>query len=412
MRSAAFALAFVPALACAQLALHNGDRVVFYGDSITDQRLYSFDTEAFIRTRLPRLNVSFVHSGWGGDRVSGGGGGDIEARLTRDVLAYKPTMVTIMLGMNDGNYSPFNQKTYDTFTRGYEHIVDRLRREDQGVRFTLIQPSPYDDATRAPSFEGGYNSVLLKFSDFIKDFGTRAGCIVSDFNTPVVEMLKAANAKDPALAPRIILDRVHPGDAGHLIMAEALLKSWNVPGVVSAVEFADGKLTHVENAKVSDISTQGGLSWTEQEGALPFPLNLRDPSVRLVTESSDFVQALDQETVKVAGLTGRYNLTIDGKKVGTYSADELSTGVNLANLDTPMHSQAQEVVTLTRIRSDVHNQRWRSIQMYWVLGIDSQSERLKQEALDAMDKCDNELDRVDRRAAQPKPHKFALIPAP
>ena len=87
--------------------LVNGDRVVFYGDSITDQRLYTTMVENYVVTRFPRLNVSFVHSGWGGDRVSGGGGGPIDVRLQRDVFAYKPTVMTVMLGMNDGGYQGF-----------------------------------------------------------------------------------------------------------------------------------------------------------------------------------------------------------------------------------------------------------------------------------------------------------------
>src|SRR5947209_13445275 len=85
-------------------ALKDCDRVVFYGDSITDQRLYTTFVETFVVTRFPTLDVSFVHSGWGGDRVTGGGGGKIDVRLDRDVFAYKPTVVTVMLGMNDASY--------------------------------------------------------------------------------------------------------------------------------------------------------------------------------------------------------------------------------------------------------------------------------------------------------------------
>src|SRR5260370_41687826 len=86
--------------------LHDGDTVVFYGDSITAHLLYSIYTEAYVSARFPQLRVRFVHSGWGGDRVSGGAGGTIDERLQRDVVAYHPTVVTILLGMNDGEYQP------------------------------------------------------------------------------------------------------------------------------------------------------------------------------------------------------------------------------------------------------------------------------------------------------------------
>src|SRR5437899_10370528 len=99
-------------------ALKAGDRVVFYGDSITDQRLYTAFTETYVVTRFPKLDVSFVHSGWGGDRVTGGGGGPIDVRLRRDVFAYKPTVMTIMLGMNDGSYRAFDEKIFDTYAKG------------------------------------------------------------------------------------------------------------------------------------------------------------------------------------------------------------------------------------------------------------------------------------------------------
>ena len=112
--------------------LKDGDRVVFYGDSITDQRLYTTFVETYVVTRFPKLNVTFVHSGWGGDRVTGGGGGPIDVRLKRDVFAYKPTVVTIMLGMNDASYQAFDPKIFDTYAKGYEHIVESVKDDAPG----------------------------------------------------------------------------------------------------------------------------------------------------------------------------------------------------------------------------------------------------------------------------------------
>ena len=136
--------------------LKDGDRVVFYGDSITDQRLYTTFAETFVVTRFPGMNVSFVHSGWGGDRVTGGGGGAIDLRLTRDVFAHKPTVMTVMLGMNDASYKAFDAGVYSTYTNGYQHIVDSMKKNSPSTRMTLIQPSPFDDVTQPPKFEGGY----------------------------------------------------------------------------------------------------------------------------------------------------------------------------------------------------------------------------------------------------------------
>ncbi len=112
--------------------------------------------EWFVATRFPSMNVSFVHSGVGGDTVAGGWAGTIDQRLDRDVLPYKPTVLTIMLGMNDGGYKPFDQATFDTYAAGYHHILERVTRALPGIRITLIQPSPFDDVTRPPTFPDGY----------------------------------------------------------------------------------------------------------------------------------------------------------------------------------------------------------------------------------------------------------------
>jgi len=243
-----------------------------------------------------------------------------------------------------------------------------MKQAVPGIRVTVIEPSPYDDVTRPPNIVDGYNKVLMRYGQFVKELGEREGLTVADLNSPVVAMLEKAKAADSDLAQKIVRDRVHPGPGGHLIMAEALLKAWNAPRTVAAVEIdaASKTVTHADDAKVTMLTANEGLSWTETDGALPFPLALDDDdkALALAIRSSDFVEALDQEPLKVTGLaSARYQLKIDGDKIGDFTKGQLAEGVNLALLPTPMAKQAARVHDLTLKHNSVHFARWRDVQV-------------------------------------------------
>src|ERR1017187_9457876 len=321
-------------------ALRDGDRVTFYGDSITEQREYTEDVEEYVLTRYPTWKVSFHNGAVGGDKVSGGWAGPIDLRLDRDVFAWRPDVVTIMLGMNDFYYRPDQPGIFSTYTDGYRHILESIRKNDPHTRLTLIQPSPYDDVTREPLFPGGMNGVLQKYSAFVAQLAQEHGAQVADFNTPITAVLKAINAESPALAQQIIPDRVHPQQGGHWIMAESLLKSWQAPSVVTSVNIDAGALPAAQttNTDVTDLVRPKGkianrISWTQTDKALPlpFPPSELDPVFGLVLKYSDIVTALDQETLQVHGLSnGIYDLLIDGRKIASFDSDDLVSGINLA----------------------------------------------------------------------------------
>jgi lysophospholipase L1-like esterase len=392
-----------------KFSLKDGDRLVFYGDSITDQRLYTTFVETYVVTRFPRLKVRFVHSGVGGDRVTGGWAGPIDVRLARDVIAYKPTVMTIMLGMNDAGVRVWDDALFKTYSTGYQHIIDTVKHALPGIRITVVQPSPYDDVTRPPNFSDGYNAVLIRYGQFVKELGEREHLLVADLNAPVVSMLEKAKAVDAELAQKIIPDRVHPGAGGHLIMAEALLKAWNAPATVASVEIdaAARRVARTDNAKVTGLQVGSSLAWSETDGALPMPLDLDDKLVALSVHSSDFIEALDQEPLKVTGLaSARYALTIDGEKAGDFTNEQLQEGINLATLPTPMAKQAAKVQDLTRKHNDIHFARWRNVQVtlqdYKLAG--------EQAAVNALDKLEEQIVKQQRAAAQPKPRHYELVP--
>lgn len=418
--AAALCIGFASSLNAQQpdFGLHDGDHVLFYGDSITDQRNYTHQIELFVLTRYPKMHVQFTNSGWGGDRVSGGGGGGIDLRLQRDVTAYKPTVVTIMLGMNDGGYKPATEASDKTFFDGYRHIRDVLKLNDPQARITAIEPSPYDDVTRPAALPvlGGapYNQTLVGYAKWIGTFAKENNWTVADANTDFVHMLERANQIDPGLAKEILPDHIHPSFGGSLMIAEAVLKSWNARAVVASVAInASGsqpKLSHVEHATITGLTNSGSLRWSETDDALPLPLaQWREtwgvgPTISLVVGSSDVVAALDQEPLSVSGLKdGVYSLRIDGQSIGTFTNDQLAKGVNLALLKTPMTEQANGVYQLTTQHGDLHYGRWRQVEVPFGTLPDAPA------TIAAMDLLESRIVEKQQQLAVPVAHNFELV---
>jgi lysophospholipase L1-like esterase len=396
--------------AASSFELKNGDHVVFFGDSITEQKLYTSDVEEFVLTRFPQWKVSFTHSGVGGDKVSGGKAGPIDLRLQRDVFAYQPTVVTVMLGMNDGYTRPNDPEIFESYADGYRHIFEVIRSKAPHARLVLIKPSPYDDITRQPKFENGYNSVLQRFGEFVGNLATEKHAEVADLNGPVIEALTMARRIDPALSTTLIPDRVHPGSGVHWLMAEALLKAWGAPARVASITLDVTRPAALEtvNAQISDLhSNKHTLIWTEIDQALPLPLPSADsdPFLDLAARSSDLINALDQETLRVSGLpSGNYRLTIDEKMVGDFGSDQLASGLNLARLDTPMLEQSLLVAFDTERKNDIEKARFNLIQQEMDANARDVASKLWVQEQRAVDQ--------QWKAAQPIAHRYKLSMVP
>jgi lysophospholipase L1-like esterase len=400
--------------------LHDGDHVLFYGDSITDQRNYTMMIETYVVTRYPDLKVRFTNSGWGGDRVSGGGGGDIDLRLSRDVVPYNPTVITIMLGMNDGGYKAATEASDKAYFDGYRHIWQTLEKDLPKARITAIEPSPYDDVTRPPAFpvNGGiaYNNVMAAYGQWVGNFAAENHMTLADANTEFVHMLQRANSTDPLVAKDILADHIHPSFGGSLMICEAVLKAWKArPLVASVTVRVDGSkatLQHSEHTSVGSLtSTSSGIRWQQTDDALPLPFTQWQemwgggPTVGLVIRSSDITDALNQEPLRVTGLrSGPYSVRIDGSSIGTFNSDQLASGVNLALLKTPMTDQAMSVYQLTVQHGDIHYDRWRHIQVPFV------STTAGADAIAKLDALEDAVVEQQRAAAVPKQHTFEVIP--
>src|SRR5436853_2468290 len=109
------------------------------GDSITEQHLYINFVEMWTVARFPSWNITFRNVGIGGDRSTGG-----NSRFKRDVLAHKPTAMTVDFGMNDGNYRAFDEAGFKTYMGGLHGMADQAK--STGIRVAWVTPQPLDNA--------------------------------------------------------------------------------------------------------------------------------------------------------------------------------------------------------------------------------------------------------------------------
>lgn len=420
-----------------------GARVVFYGDSITEQRYYPVAVQTFIRTRFPTMHVKFVDSGVGGDRVTGGWAGGINERLKRDVFPFKPTVVTIMLGMNDGSYRPFNEHIFTIYKNGYRHIIQSLQAHLPGVKIVLIEPSPWDNYSQRKGYPhnpghrpGSYNDVLIRYSKWVEKLAAQDHLLCVNFNTPLVKVIKAAVKLNPHLATRIIPGQCHPGATGQMVMAQCLLQAWNAPATVAAVELnaADKSVVHAVNTSVTHFSVSGDqIAWTELDQSLPYPImtlhaswpqfppmnlwwtgpqeNMRavNPVAAMVMQLVHAYTVLDQEPLRVSGLAaGRYQLQINHQKVGIFSAGQLAKGINLARFNTPMMSQAYNVLRLVWLQTNYRFTTWRTYQLALPKLGDAHIEKLARKVVVAMYQHLNSMNAAQYAAAKPLPDHYAL----
>ena len=113
------------------------DRVLFLGDSITEQYQYSSDIELYLTTRFPTWNLTFINAGIGVDTAQGG-----KNRSKDHVLAEKPTVMTINFGMNDGGYGNFDPNRQKAYVEGTEAMLTMAKTA--GVRVGLVSPNAVD----------------------------------------------------------------------------------------------------------------------------------------------------------------------------------------------------------------------------------------------------------------------------
>lgn len=201
-------------------------KLLFIGDSITDcDRLrpvgegtmgtplgtgYVALVSALLTARRPAHRQRIVNMGISGDTVRG-----LAARWQGDVLALTPDHVVIMIGINDV-WRAFNRAHWADWQIGpteYRETLTGLVEKTRaaGIGVTLASPFFIEPDRKEP--------MRAKMDVYC----AIAAGVAAASGIGFIDVQAAFDAALDALHPMALAsDRVHPGLAGHMIIAEAV----------------------------------------------------------------------------------------------------------------------------------------------------------------------------------------------
>jgi lysophospholipase L1-like esterase len=218
---AAFGLFLSLAVAGAEEQLKKGDRLVFLGDSITEGGAapggYIRLIEAQLQKKHKDLDLKVIGAGISGNKVP-----DLQRRLQRDVLAKKPTIVLIYIGINDvwhGENDPARGTSPEAYVAGLKEIIGKCQKA--GARVILCTPSVIGEKADGSN---KLDALLDKYAELSRKVAKEAGVKVCDLRKAFLEHLKTANP-DKKRTGILTSDGVHLNPAGNKFVAEVMLKS-------------------------------------------------------------------------------------------------------------------------------------------------------------------------------------------
>lgn len=213
------------------MLLQRGDKLLFIGDSITDagrdpdgepapwRPHYGLGTGyvcmvwAWLQAAHPELRLQVLNRGVCGHTVR-----DLAARWQRDALEPAPSVLSVMIGINDV-WRQFDQPAVPGAgvpPEEYRTTLRRLVEQARPVTRHILMASPFfieprkDDPLRAR---------MEEYGAIVREIAAATGAIFVDTQAGFDEVLRHVHAS------WLAWDRIHPGPHGHMILARAFLRA-------------------------------------------------------------------------------------------------------------------------------------------------------------------------------------------
>lgn len=215
------ALATLLTLAATALAsageLAPGERIVFLGDSITQAGAgpngYVTMVRKAIDEKFPDKDIEVIGAGISGNKVT-----DLQRRLEKDVLAKKPTIVIIYIGINDVWHSLRDRGTSkEDFEAGLKSIIEKIN--GVGAKVILSTPSVIGEKTDGSN---QLDKMLDEYADISRQVAKETDSQLLDLRKAFLSQLAKSNA-DQKERGVLTTDGVHLNEQGNEFVADQML---------------------------------------------------------------------------------------------------------------------------------------------------------------------------------------------
>ncbi len=213
------------------MTFNENERVLFQGDSITDGNRDKTltDPNHFIGHSFPYLisaRLSYKYMDKTPEFFSRGVSSDdvflMSDRWQKDCLDIAPTMVNILIGVNDATrFVEGGHPTCDEYESTMNALIETTKAAFPGVRFVLCEPFFFDIDSSQRSKAIAKDIVFRQ--EIVKRCAEKHNAIFVPLQKTLEFYAEKFNSKQ-----KILLDGIHPSLFGHAIICEEWFKAVGV----------------------------------------------------------------------------------------------------------------------------------------------------------------------------------------
>ncbi|HUM65724.1 MAG TPA: SGNH/GDSL hydrolase family protein [Chitinophagaceae bacterium] len=197
-------------------------RIVFFGDSITQAGVERGGYIDLIRQEVQQRSAGdkyeLIGAGIGGNKVY-----DLYLRLDDDVLARKPDLVVIYVGINDVWHKTSGTGTdLDKYEKFYVAIIKKLQAGN--IKVAVCTPTVIGELKNDANPQ---DKDLNAYSEVVRRLATTNQCTLIDLRKAFTDYIQQYN-KDNKESGLLTTDRVHLTPAGNKLVADEMVKALSI----------------------------------------------------------------------------------------------------------------------------------------------------------------------------------------